>query len=183
MGGCRGAAKGSAPAQEPALVSSTFAIRCLLQSCAVSGRPEGLTNARTRNCRSVASRAYFGVTDPTGPLQPRCPPGHPGRTQDADTSTLAFTLLQAGLPSDPFQSSQELWFSISTWPLGFPLPGSWLVDIPAGCGGLIALLSFLLDLGAGPGAERRQGRQAGGGIAETSFSEVHVYLQTALGCR
>lgn len=55
------------------------------------------------------------------------------------------------------------------------------MDIPDGCGGLIALLSFLLDLGAGPGAERRQGRQAGGGIAETSFREVHVYLQTALG--
>lgn len=47
----------------------------------------------------------------------------------------------------------------------------------------IALLSFLRDLGEGPGAERRQGRRAGGGIAETTFSEVHVCLQTALVCR
>lgn len=57
------------------------------------------------------------------------------------------------------------------------------MDIAAGCGGPIALLSFLRDLGEGPGAERRQGRWAGGGIAETSFGEVHVCLQTALGCR
>lgn len=57
------------------------------------------------------------------------------------------------------------------------------MDIPAGCGGPIALLFFLRDLGEGPGAERRQGRPAGGEIAETSFSEVHVCLQTALGCR
>lgn len=34
----------------------------------------------------------------------------------------------------------------------------------AGCRGPIALLSFLRDLGEGPGAERRQGRRAGGGI-------------------
>lgn len=57
------------------------------------------------------------------------------------------------------------------------------MDIAAGCVGPIALLSFLRDLGEGPGAERRQGRRAGGGIAETSFGEVHVCLQTALGCR
>lgn len=47
----------------------------------------------------------------------------------------------------------------------------------------IALLSFLRDLGEGPGSERPRGRRAGGGIAETAFSEVHVCLQTALICR
>lgn len=57
------------------------------------------------------------------------------------------------------------------------------MDIPAGCGSSIALLSLLRDLEEGPGTERRQGRRAGGGIDETSFSEVHVHLQTTLGCR
>lgn len=48
------------------------------------------------------------------------------------------------------------------------------MDVPACCGGSIALLCFLLDLGEGPRAERLQGRRAGGGIAHTSFSEAHV---------
>lgn len=55
------------------------------------------------------------------------------------------------------------------------------MDVLACCGGAIALLSFLLDLGEGPRAERLQGRRAGGGIAHTSFSEVHV-TGTGWGC-
>lgn len=55
------------------------------------------------------------------------------------------------------------------------------MDVPACCGGSIALLCFLLDLGEGPRAERLQGRRAGGGIAHTSFSEAHV-TGTGWGC-
>lgn len=53
VGSCWGGDLGAAPTQEPGLVSSTFAIRCLLRSCGVSGRREGLTHARTQDCRSL----------------------------------------------------------------------------------------------------------------------------------
>lgn len=46
-GCCRWSGRGAASALVPALVSSTFAIRCLLRSCGVSGRREGLTRAHT----------------------------------------------------------------------------------------------------------------------------------------
>lgn len=52
-----------------------------------------------------------------------------------------------------------------------------------GCSGPSALLSLCVTSGAGPGAERHQGRREGGGIAQISSSEVHVCVQDILGCR
>lgn len=43
---------------ELAVVSSTFAIRCLPRSCSVSGRREGLTHARTHIAIQLSPGLY-----------------------------------------------------------------------------------------------------------------------------
>lgn len=104
--------------QDPALISSTFAIRCLPRSCGVSGRQAGLTRAHTRlpfSCRL----AVPGVADPTRP--PATEPFSSTPQQDADTSNLGLCLsTPSGLPgfkSAPSQSPLSL-RSSSRPPLG-----------------------------------------------------------------
>lgn len=91
-------------AQEPGLVSSTFAIRCLLRSCGVSGRRKGLTHTRTGDCRAAASWGLLGSSRSHDRLPATISPpsGTPLPDWDADTSTLAFPLFPAGLPAIPY---------------------------------------------------------------------------------
>lgn len=139
-------------------------------------------HSRTHDCHSAVSQGLRGIADPTARLPPCHPSDHPSRTRIADASTLAFSfpLLPACLPakscpSFTTQSSQEV--SSLTWSLGIPLWGFGLLDISVGLQRLDCPFVFLCDLRAGPGAERRQGRQEGGGIAKTSFIEVHMCFQ------
>lgn len=168
----------------PAVISSTFAIRCLRGAAASPGDHRGChPRARTAAGPFPESRI------PPTRRPPSHPAGHPCRARVADTSTLAFAcrLLPACPAVSPapagahevFAGALVLNFASRISCAGVLTPWIFL----HGCSDRTALLSFLRDLGAGPGAERRQGRRAGGGIAETSSSEVHVCWQTILGSR
>lgn len=162
------------PAQEPAPVSSTFAIRCLQRSCGVSGRPEGPTRAHTGlpfSCLLGSPRSSV----PAGPTatspSPRTPRQDPGRGRPHLGLATPSGLLASQPLLSPRRSSRP-----SLGPLDFLCRGGdqW-ISLPAAAARLPFCL-FCVTSRKALGTERRQGRRAGGGIEETSFSEVHVRL-------
>lgn len=142
----------------------------------------GATRALTQDCHPGASEQRSpAATSPSPPPLPAKTLGRdPGRGH-LHLGLCTPSSLPPPLPSKarphPHSSSKGALLNLASGIC--PAGGRGLVDL----GGPAALLSFQRDLGEGPCAERRQGRRAGGGIAEPALGEVHECLQTALGCR
>lgn len=77
--------------------------------CGAAPSPPGESGEGLARARPTALQLPPGLSLEERPPRPNChlavPPGHPGRIQDADTSTLAFAR-PAGLPLSPARSSR-----------------------------------------------------------------------------